>query len=82
MREIVIYLPKVTRTFFEVEGYGLVLYTFVLAVGGRAWVGWLKGGRGVALRIPNLSRREVRVGTKMLLNSTIAAQGTLSLVSR
>jgi hypothetical protein len=82
MKEIIIYLPRVTPTFFEVEEYGLLLGTFIMAAGGRVWAGWARHGRGVEIRIQGLSRREVRVGTQFLIDSIIDMHGTLSLVEQ
>lgn len=79
-RDIVIYLPRVTATYYEVEGYGIALCVFVRDAGGRAAAFW--GYHGVSVRIQGLPRKLVRVGTKVLIDSTIAAKGTLSVVER
>ena len=79
-KEFIIYLPRVTPTFFEVEGYALALCSFARDAGGRVWAGWAKEGAGVVVRIQNLSRTMVRVGTSTLVDTTVAALGTLSLV--
>ena len=79
-KEFIIYLPRVTPTFFEVEGYAFALCSFARDAGGQVWAGWVKDGSGVVVRIQNLSRTMLRVGTSILADSSVAALGTLSLV--
>lgn len=79
-KEILICLPRVTETYFEVEGYAIALCVFVRDAGGQASACW--EGNGIKTRIQGLSRKLVRLGTKVLINSTIAVGGTLSVIEQ
>ena len=81
-KETIIYLPRMDATFFEIEGYAIALCRFVRDSGGQVWAGWIKGGFGVVLRIQNISRKLLKIGTGILINSAIESWKTLSLIER
>ncbi len=77
-KEIVIYLPKVTETYFEVEGYAVGVCRSAQESGGHAVAFW--EGNGVKIRIQGLSRKMIRVFLDVLIYMVLAARGTLVIV--
>lgn len=79
-KEIIVWTPRVTPTYYECEARSLVLSEFVSALGGRVWAGWV--GCGVRVRIQGLSLRKVRVGLRIMQEATISARGSLVVVEQ
>ena len=77
-KEIVIYLPKVTETYFEVEGYAVGVCRSAQESGGRAVACW--DGNGVKIRIQGLSRKTIHVFLDVLIYMVLAARGTLVII--
>jgi hypothetical protein len=79
-KEIVLRLPRVTPTFYEIEATSLLLCDFVRLVGGTSWAGWV--GNGVTVRIHGVSRKMLRIGLQAMLNATLENRASLVLVEK
>ena len=77
-KDIVIYLPKVTQTFFEVEAYAIGFCRSIQEAGGRVAACW--EGNGVKIRIQELSRKTIHEYLDVLIYTVFAARGTLVIV--
>ena len=77
-KEIVIFLPKVTETYFEVEGYAVGVCRSAQESGGQVAACW--EGNVVKIRIQGLSRKMVHVFLDVLIYMVLVAKGTLVIV--
>jgi len=78
--EFVIYLPRVTPTFLEIENIGGALCVFVLSAQGRVWAGW--EDECLKVRIQKLSASLLRVGIQTIIEAKIEVGGTLSIIEK